>query len=72
MKNLVKELPVYTKQKIDDILLNPNDPRGTQTRQQLESMTFKTLDYDIGFNLRLLKNLRTIGLGFRVGEESRS
>ncbi len=63
---------MYTKQKIDDILSDPNDHRSTQTRQQLESITFKTLDYNIDFDLGLVKNLRAIGLCFRVGEESRS
>ena len=49
---------------------DPNDPRrNPNTRQQLETLTFKTISTHSIWGLRCLTSLRTVSLCFIVGEE---
>ena len=71
LKDFVLEMPLYTKDQIDKIMSNPNDYRSrANTRQQLAEKSFKMLDNGILYNFKDLKNLRTVGLCFPVGEET--
>ncbi|KAL9136821.1 MAG: hypothetical protein Q9175_001966 [Cornicularia normoerica] len=61
---------LYTKDQLDDLFSDPINVLATlNTRQELEAMTFKILDFSLCYHLRRLKSLRTIGLCIRVGEE---
>ena len=70
LRDFVETRPLYSKQRINAILSDPNHPRSVNTRQQLEMETFKYLNtrtlYCFGIFFR---NLRTFSLCFYVGEE---
>ena len=71
LKDFVREIPLYTKDQIDEIMSNPNDHRSrANTRQQLAEKSFKTLNTGIHYDYKDLKSLRTVGLCFPVGEET--
>ena len=71
LKDFVREIPLYTKDQIDEIMSNPNDYRSrANTRQQLAEKSFKTLNAGIRYDYKDLKSLRTVGLCFPVGEET--
>ena len=70
LKGLVAYLPLFTEKQIDDIFSDPTDMLGVyNTRQELEAMTFETLDIPHYCPLRRLNSLRTVSLCMRVGEE---
>ena len=71
-KDLVEDLPLYSKEELDEIFSNPNDYRAVyNTREQFENMTFKRLNTSVcvELNIKRLKSLRRVGLCIRVGEE---
>ena len=68
LEGLVKECPIYSKKRIDELLSDPNR-RYARSRQELEARTFKWLDVGAADRLEQLPNLRTVGLRMRVGEE---
>ena len=70
LSSLVKTMPLYSKEQLDEIFSNPNDPRRRfSTRQELEMQTFKNIGSSSIWYLDGLRNLTTIALCFRVGEE---
>ena len=70
LKGLVREILLYTKEQVDEIMSNPNDYRSrTMTREELAMTSFKMLSRSSIYNLKHLKNLRTVGLCFLVSEE---
>ena len=70
LSGFVETLPLYSKERLDEIFSDPNDPRrNSNTRQQLEMQTFKTIRSDGIFGVRGLKSLRTVSLCMLVGEE---
>lgn len=71
LKDFVREIPLYTKDQIDEIMSNPNDYRSrANTRQQLAEKSFKMLNTSMRSDFKDLKSLRTVGLCFPVGEET--
>ena len=71
LKDFVRDIPVYTKEQIDEIMSNPNDYRSrANTRQQLTERSVKMLNPSFRYSIKHLKNLRTIGLCFLVSEET--
>ena len=70
LSGFVNTIPLYSKERLDNIFSNPNDPRrNSNTRQQLETLKFKTISTNSIWSLRCLKSLRTVSLCFLVGEE---
>ena len=67
--DFVRTMPVYSKERLDAIFSDPNDPRNANTRQELEMETYKTIWTPGIFCLFSLKNLKTISLCFHVGLE---
>ena len=71
LRDFVREVSLYTKEQIDEIMSNPNDYRSrANTRQQLAERSFKMLNASFRYSIKHLKNLRTIGLCFLVSEET--
>ena len=71
LRDFVREVLLYTKEQIDEIMSNPNDYRSrANTRQQLAERSFKMLKPNFRYSIKHLKNLRTIGLCFLVSEET--
>ena len=70
LSGFVETMPLYSKERLDDIFSNPNDVRNFNTRQELEMQTFKMIWTSRFYSLRGLKSLETIALCFRVGEET--
>ena len=70
LKDLLERSPRYSKEKIDELL---SDPTGfyaiSYTRQELEAETNDHIEGSVFRPLRELKNLKTLGLCFAVGEE---
>ena len=70
LSGFVETIPLYSKERLDEIFSDPNDLRGKfNTRQQLEMQTFKTICSHSTFSLQGLKSLETVSLCFLVGEE---
>ena len=70
LSGFVETVPLYSKERLDEIFSDPNDLRSKfNTRQQLEMQTFKTIWSQSTFCLQGLKSLRTVSLCFLVGEE---
>ena len=69
LKDFVETVPLYSKEQLDEIFSDPNNPQNFSTRQELEMQTFKMICTSGASCLRGLKSLRTVALCFLVGEE---
>lgn len=70
LKDLIESSARYSKEKIDELLSHPTYfIARVYTRQELEAQTSIRIEGSVFIPLRRLKNLKTVGLCFAVGEE---
>ena len=70
LKDLVERSARYSKEAIDEIISDPTNFFGRiYTRQELEAQTRNRIEASVFMPLRRIKNLKTVGLCFAVGEE---
>lgn len=71
LKDLVESCALYSKERIDEILSDPTSFLArNRNRQDLEAEKYESIKANVLIPLMSLTNLQTLGLCFRVGEET--
>ena len=69
LKNLMKELLLFTPEQVDIALSRTNDQLNADRRRHLETTTYTSFDFWACYRAKQLPNLRTVGFCMKVGEE---